>query len=116
MVSREKVLERRLARIEVLLNAIEITMLVQIPVSYIIALVRGLEISTVVSIVVLYLILSIAYIRLRRSYDRLFEEWGRGSPVKNRRIRLDEHDFIVIYAPVATVVLMLVTWLLTKIL
>ena len=122
MVSREKVIERLLNRLEMLLNALEITLIIQIPVSYVIALVKAFELHVVISLAILYSLLSIIYFRLRKRYSKLFEEWGKDPPTvnimnkKKQRFEFDEHDFIVIFSPIAAIFIMLITWLLQMIL
>ena len=122
MVSREKVIERLLNRLEMLLNALEITLIIQIPVSYVIALVKAFELHVVISLAILYSLLSIIYFRLRKRYSKLFEEWGKDPPTvnimnkKKQRFEFDEHDFIVIFSPIAAIFIMLITWLLQTIL
>lgn len=109
MVSREKVLERKLARLEALLNVIEATAVVELPVSYIVALFRGFNLSVLAGIVVTYLVLGIVYGIFRRIYDKIFEEWSRDPPMRRR---LDPHDLLMIICPIAAIVIMLIVWLL----
>ena len=112
MVTKEKVLERKLSRIEALLNAIEITMIVELPVGYVVALMKKLDVGVLTGLVVLYLGLVLAYSIFRKRYRKLFEEWSHDPPMKRRKIELDEHDLLVILIGPLTILIMLIVWLL----
>jgi len=77
MVSREKVLEKRLDDVRTFVNALKIVLVAQLPTSLISALAVGFRIEVLIALVVCIIAVTGLLVWNLKVRERLFAEWGR---------------------------------------
>lgn len=77
MVSREKVLEKRLDDIRTFVNALKIALVIQLPISFVTALAIGFKIEILTSLIVYLVFILGILIRQIKIREKLYIEWGK---------------------------------------